>query len=157
MILTDPNNATFNKDDTISLNQFDQNNIHILYEICYDKEKDINILDDIKNYRFKLNDSESISVFSYFYPYSYFARGNYIKKNKPYYVNENHPHQKNIYKTGNDFLMCIRNIVTFNKNNQINSNSFEIITPRKHLTGFSYNFDNNFIYYKNEEMEFSAK
>ncbi|TGK80352.1 hypothetical protein EHQ31_17190 [Leptospira montravelensis] len=157
LIVSDPNNATFNKNDSMNMDQFDQNNINILYEICYDKEKNLNILDDIVNYKFKLNDFESISVVSYFYPYSYTARGNYIKKYKPYYVNEKYPYQKNIYKTGYDFLMCIRNIVSFRKNVQEISNSLEILTPRNHLFNFSYDFDNKFIFYQNEEMDFSAK
>ncbi|MCW7490906.1 hypothetical protein [Leptospira meyeri] len=157
LILNDPNNATFNKNDSISAVQFDQNNINILYEICYDKEKNINILDDILNYKFSLNNFEAISVVSYFYPYSYYSRGNYLKKILPYYVNEKYPYQKLIYKTGNDFIMCIRNIVSFSKNAQNKSNSLEIVTPRNYLTGFSYEFDNNFLFYKNEEIEFSAK
>ncbi|WP_051122400.1 hypothetical protein [Leptospira wolbachii] len=157
LILTDPNNATFNKNETISVDQFDQNNINILYEICYDKEKDINILDDVVNYKFILNDFESLSVVSYFYPYSYYSRGNYNKKFNPYYFNEKYPYQNYIYKTGNDFIMCIRNVVSFSKNAQNKSNSLKIVTPRNHLTGFSYDFDNNFIFYKNEEMEFSVK
>ncbi|TGK66789.1 hypothetical protein EHQ18_16830 [Leptospira kanakyensis] len=156
-IVKDPNNATFNKNDMIYINQFNQNDINLLYEICFDKDKNINIMTDIENYKFKLNGDNSQSIVSYFYPYSYFKRDNYIKRHRPYYINDVHPKKENLLKTGNDYYMCIRNIVSFNTNAQKKSNYFEITTPRNLLINFTYDFDHKFIYYTNEEMEFSAK
>ncbi len=156
-IIKDTNNATFNKGDILQINQFSQNNVNLLYELCFDKEKDIDIFEDIKFYQFKLNENQPISFVSYFYPYSYFSRGGFIKKNRPYYINDVHPYNQEILKTGKDFLMCIRNIISFNPSSQINKNILEIITPRNLTINFTYDYDKKFVLYKNEEMEFSAK
>ncbi|EMY60591.1 hypothetical protein [Leptospira terpstrae] len=156
-IIKDPNNATFNKGDILQINQFNKNNVNLLYEFCFDKEKDIDIFEDIKYYQFKLNENPPISIVSYFYPYSYFYRGGFVRKNRPYYINDVHPYNEYILKTGNDFQMCIRNIISFDTNSQKNKNILEILTPRNLTINFTYDFDKKFVLYKNEEMEFSAK
>ncbi len=156
-IIKDPNNATFNKGDILKIDQFNPKNVNLLYEFCFDKDKDIDIFEDIKYYQFKLNDNPPISIVSYFYPYSYFYRGGFVRKNKPYYINDIHPYNQDILKTGIDFQMCVRNIISFIPSSQKNKNILEIITPRNLIINFIYDFDKNFVLYKNEEMEFSAK
>lgn len=158
LIINDVNNATFNKDEIPNFKQFDQNKIYILYEYCYDKEKDINIFEDINHHQFQLNNNFYESKISYFYPYSFYKRGNTITKKHPFYKNAEYPSNKVILKTGTDFLMCVRTILVFNRENQMNSkNEFEILTPRNSHLFFSYDYKNKFIYYEKEEMDFSAK
>ncbi len=157
LVLDDPNNALLNKNEKLNIDQFDANNIHILFEFCYDKDIEFDIEEDLSNYQYKLNSKESISLTSYFYPYSYSVRGDFIKKFKPFYVREKYPHQQRVYTTGDDYLMCIRSILVFPKSAQNKFNSLEILTPRETLINFSYEFDREFILYKNEKFEFSAK
>lgn len=157
-IINDTNNATFNKEERLDLNQFYKTDIHLMFELCYNKEKEINIFEDIKNYNFQLNNHSYESKISYFYPYSFYKRGSRISKKYPFYMNDDYPLNKVILKTGPDFLMCIRTILVFKKENQINNkNEFEILTPRNVHLFYSYEYKNQFIFYKNEGIDFSAK
>lgn len=158
LITSDINNSTFNKEEKLAIRPFDPNKVHILYEYCFDKEKEINITEDIENHHFQLNDNSYESKISYFYPYSYYKRGSRISKKYPFYMNDDYPYKKVILKTGTDFLMCIRTILVFKKDDQKNNiNEFEILTPRNSHISYSYEYNNQFVFYKNEGMDFSAK
>lgn len=157
LVLDDPNNSLFNKEEKLNINQFEANNVNLLIEFCYDKEIEFDIENDLANYHYKLNNFEPLSSTSYFYPYSFSVRGEFIKKFKPFYVREKYPYQHRIYTTGDDYLMCIRSIVSFPKSAQNKSNSLEILTPRNSLINFSYEFDREFILYKNEKFELSTR
>ena len=158
LIINDINNTTFNKDEKMAIKDFDQNKIHLMVELCYDKEKEINIFEDIEKHYFQLNNHSYESKISYFYPYSFYKRGSRISKKCPFYMNDDYPLNKVVLKTGADFLMCIRTILVFKKENQINSkNEFEVLTPRNSHIFYSYDYNNQFVFYKNEGIDFSAK
>ncbi|XDD53857.1 hypothetical protein AB3N62_15450 [Leptospira sp. WS4.C2] len=158
LIINDVNNTTLNTNENLNINRFHKENIHLLYEICFDKEKEINIIEDLENHQFQLNDNSYESKISYFYPYSYFKKRDRFNKFNPFYMRNNYPADHVIQKTGTDFLLCVRTLLTFKKTDQKpNLNEFEILTPRNVHLFYSYEYKNQFIFYKNEGIDFSAK
>ena len=157
LIITDPNNQSFNKNEFIPSLFYKDNQVYILFENCYEKEKIEDPFYDIRLYQFYLNKIPSLNRYSYFYPYSYNKKGTvYLKKN-PFLIYNSQENRKEIIRTGDDFLACIRTINTFEKRNLNNGmNYFQVMTSNRSHLEYSFEFKDKFVYFNEEPVSFGV-
>ncbi|MCZ8342229.1 MAG: hypothetical protein O9301_04290 [Leptospira sp.] len=154
-VLNDPNNflETYQVESFV-LNR-NLNDIVILYEFCYNKEKDIDFDTDLNSYFFFLNGHSEKYKLVYQYPYSYKKIGLKLKLLRPFLVHKKYPNHQEIESTGYDYIMCYRNLLIFDTSTkQEGKNEFRIITPRENIQNFEFQLKNNtFQNYEKETWE----
>ncbi|MDZ4727128.1 MAG: hypothetical protein SH817_13315 [Leptospira sp.] len=160
-IFDDPNNLYFDENQNFGKEKI-SNQVNskrfFLFELCYSKDREFDILTDIKDYDFRLNQNPSLYQIHYSYAYSYYQRGEYKFKNKPLIVRDKLPHSKLLLTTGTDFISCVRSILVYDQKNEIKGkNSFKVITSNKNHLDFYYNYIHEFEKYWDEPMEIRVK
>jgi hypothetical protein len=157
-VINDPNNSI----DVLQIQNFHinhtKNKILILYEFCFDKLKNIDWEEDLSSYTFTLNDQSNEYFLSYKYPYSYRKIGLKYKIELPYIINKKFPYHNQTERTGNDYILCMRNLLSFRKETQFdNSNLFKVTTPRGNTQHFEYiSKSGKFQFYEKEQFEING-
>lgn len=158
-ILNDPNNIV----DNLTKENFEQNikenDVILLAEFCFDKDKFKSNTLDFDQYNFKLNNTTFSTKLEIFYLYSAKKKGTLYAIEQPLLVYDKPPNQKNIIKTSVEFISCSRSILNF-KNFKLSegSNKFEIITPRNSQIFFDFQIKNGtFQLFQNEGADFKIE
>ncbi|TGM74281.1 hypothetical protein EHR01_12325 [Leptospira mtsangambouensis] len=158
-IFQDPNNII---DSGIKENfekNINENDILLLSEVCFDKDKFRQKSLDLTLYDYSLNSQQYIDKIEYIYPYSFIKKGNSYSLERPLLINDYYPNQRNVIKTSDDFVTCSRSIIKFKKEFQYDgTNKLNITTPRKSIISFEFSVQNGkFVIQNNEEIEFNIK
>ncbi|ABZ97550.1 Hypothetical protein LEPBI_I1442 [Leptospira biflexa serovar Patoc strain 'Patoc 1 (Paris)'] len=152
-VLDDPNNTVFQSKEKFLLRKGDVSQLHLLFEFCYDKSKQIDIEKDMENYRFQLNGVDPTEKLVYLYPYSYFKKGKKFRQRFPFYERLAYPREHILITTGYDQLYCVRTLLGFDLTiEKQGKNLFEVTTPRNQLLYYEYEMDKEFVRFKDEEI-----
>lgn len=159
LVLNDPNNIHHSKfKDQFEAN-ISEEDILILVEVCFDKDKFKQRTLDLDLYQFELNGNPSIDTLEVIYPYSFRMKGNRYQLERPILINENYPNQKNVIKTADEFVTCSRTFLKFKKEFQKDGkNILKIMTPRKSVITLDFYIHNgNFLIQKSDDIELKVK
>ncbi|ABZ94633.1 Hypothetical protein LBF_2136 [Leptospira biflexa serovar Patoc strain 'Patoc 1 (Ames)'] len=142
-ILNDPNNIVEKNIKEKFEKNIKNNDVILIAEFCFDKDKFNSSILDFDQYNFKLNNTSFSTNLEVFYLYSAKKKGTSYAIEQPLLVYDKPPNQKNIIKTSFEFIACSRSILNF-KNLKLSegSNKFEIITPRSSQIFFDFNIKN---------------
>ncbi|WP_244242869.1 hypothetical protein [Leptospira bouyouniensis] len=152
-VLEDPNNTVFQPKEKFILKKGDDSQLHLLFEFCYDKSKQIDIEKDMENYRFQLNGVDPSEKLVYLYPYSYFKKGKTFRRRFPFYERLAYPREHILITTGYDQLYCVRTLLRFDPSIEKRGyNHFEVITPRNQYLYYEYEMEKEFVRFTEEEI-----
>lgn len=152
-VLEDPNNTVFHPKEMFHSKNNHDSHLHILFEYCYDKTKQINIESDMNQYQFQLNGRDSVDTLVFLYPYSYSKKGKLFRKRFPFYERLTYPNEKILITTGFDQLFCVRTLLSFDQTIENQGlNRFTVTTPRNQHLFYVYEMREKFVKFKEEEI-----